>query len=74
MLERRHGTVNVECVALIGHGQIEDASRSQDAASVHESPQRVLGVLEEVVRDDEIEARVGDRGKALAVIDDVDLN
>ena len=74
VLERRHGTIGCRrcgaCRAPRGRGRLRVAGRGRRSTR---SP-RVLGVLEEVVRDDEVEAGVGNRREPLAVVEDVDLD
>ena len=68
------GPVAVERLARIGVGEEQDPAGPQHAGVLRQRADRVLGVLQEVVGDDEVDRRVGDGGQPLAVVDDVDVH
>ena len=72
VVERRHLTPEVEGVALVGHRVEEDAARLQLGEVHADRPDRVAGVLEEVVGDDEVLGVGRDRLQPFAVVDHVD--
>src|ERR1700754_2681667 len=73
VLDRRQRPPVVEGEALVGDGVEEDAAGTEFPQVGLDRPDRVLGVLEEVVGDDEVLALGGDRGQRLAVVDHVDV-
>lgn len=59
---------------FVGNGQVHDPADSKHPAEAGQRSQRVLAVLEEVIRDHEVERPVGNRLEALAVVDHLDLD
>jgi predicted O-methyltransferase YrrM len=70
----RNGPLRVKRVPLIRHRQVEDTAGSEHPDHVPERPQRVLTVLEEVVRDHKVLRPVGDRCQALAIVEHVHVD
>ena len=73
VLDRGDLAAEVEGEALVRDRVEEDAAGLQFREMGLDRADRILGVLEEVVGDDEILALGADRGQLLAVVDDVDL-
>ena len=74
MGEPRRRSQGVERLPPVGNRHVDDSPGPEHPKVVADCADRILGVLDEVVGDHEIEAGVGLAGQGLAVIDDVDLD
>ncbi len=74
VLERSDRAISVERLGFVGQGEIQYPAGSENPQECFQSANRVFGVFEKVVRDDEILRLIVDRSKRLAVIDDVRLD
>ncbi len=63
--------VAVKREAAVGNRHVDDAAGPQHAQVVLDRADRVLAVLDHVVRDHEVDASVRDARKRLTVVDDV---
>ena len=72
MLIGSYGTLRVEGEALVGKREEKDAPRAKNPVDVAQRAQGILRVLEHVVRDHEILARVAYAFKGLDPGDDPD--
>ena len=65
MLIENYGTLRVEGEALVGKREEEDAPRAKNPVDVAQRAQGILRVLEHMVRDDEVLARIAHAFKGL---------
>ena len=71
MLGSRAFALRIKAVARVGQSQVEDTTRSQNPQLMPKRGDWVLHMLEHVIRNDEIQRRIGERLKARAVIDHI---
>tara|TARA_R110002110_G_scaffold80165_4_gene209033 strand:+ start:15933 stop:16601 length:669 start_codon:yes stop_codon:yes gene_type:complete len=71
MLERRDGAVLVEGMSFIRQRHEDDAAWPKNARGIVEKPDRVLEMLDDMVRNDEILRGVPDCRKRLGIVNDV---
>jgi hypothetical protein len=69
--KRRYGTTEIECVSLVGNGVEQDSARVELPEMGLDRPDRILGVLKEMVSDDEVLRSVSHGRQPLAVVDDI---
>jgi hypothetical protein len=69
MIEGSDRSIDIEAVALVRDGVVEDAPASE-ALQVHShGAQWVFAMLQHMVGNDEVQRPVGERNQALAVVD-----
>jgi hypothetical protein len=74
MLERSGLTVDVEREPLVRNGIEKHAPRRQLAQMVADRRDRIVAVLEEVIRDDEVDGAILDAAELFTVVDDRDFD
>lgn len=74
VLQGRGRAIYIEGAATVGNRKIVNSPGTEHAQMVGESSKWVLGVLDEVIGDDEVHRRVRLTQEGLTVVDDVHLD
>jgi len=74
MFEGGGRPVAIEGVTLVGKREVKNAIRFQDAEMIEEGANGVLAMFEEVIGNDEVLARVSNRGQFLAIVNNVHID